>query len=68
MTDYLCPEWQRLWDEWKETKNELENNIDEPQEYKLSVMANALWINFLDHRATCRICAPLTRRKKSGII
>ncbi len=54
MTDYLCPEGQRLWDEWDKLR--MQHNI-----YDCSMrptddfiqLVNNLWTGYLDHRAAC---------------
>lgn len=58
MTDFhLCPEGQRLWDEWDKLRNF--DYVVNPTWEGMN-LANAAWVAYLDHRAACQECANMT--------
>jgi hypothetical protein len=60
MTDYLCPEGQRLWDEWNELRINAEMDyIQEDKRAALIAKTNAAWTVYQDHRAACQECTKL---------
>jgi hypothetical protein len=56
MTDYLCPEGQRLWEEWDAKKM----SLDYWPLPERTIEANAAWTAYQDHRAACQECANMT--------
>ena len=59
VTYELCPEGQRLWDEWDSKKM----SLDYWPLPERATAANAAWVNYLDHRAACKECPALPTHK-----
>jgi hypothetical protein len=66
MTDFhLCPEGQRLWEEWDNLKKELIILNDCLMDtVSTTIEANAAWTAYQDHRAACQECTKLTPHRK----
>ena len=55
MTDYPCPEGQRLWDEWDKERKIAEDCLTD-EKAAIVTTANEKWVAYLDHRAACTQC------------
>ena len=58
MTDYLCPEGQRLWEEWDKLRWIPEDDIYADNSPKVAA-ANKAWVAYQDHRAACQECTKI---------
>jgi hypothetical protein len=56
MTTYLCPEGQRLWEEWDRLRNF--DYVINPTWEGMN-LANAAWTDYQDHRAACQECTKI---------
>jgi hypothetical protein len=65
MIDYLCPEGQRLWDEWDKLRINAEMDyIQEDKRAALIAKTNAAWTVYQDHRmGYCQECTKLRTHK-----
>jgi len=64
MTDYLCPEGQRLWDEWNRL-HRIVDTQDALSAYDMERVNNA-WTAYLDHRAACKECTEISYKTVGG--
>jgi hypothetical protein len=68
MTDYLCTEGQRLFDEWDNLCKADEEKYGKPW-CGFTVPGekiNAAWTAYQDHRAACKECAKIIYKTVGG--
>jgi hypothetical protein len=65
MTDYLCPEGQRLWEEWDRLRNF--DYVINPTWEGMNT-ANKAWTDYQDHKNSCRECGKQVRGFKESYL